>query len=88
MAELIDCIDFAADASLDHFAHSTQVAIEKIHLMVVDHEPSATVDARTPGAWRRDQAAGVTVVQFMRGHIELSDRKWRGRVIVQRQVDV
>ena len=51
MAELIDRIDFAADASLDHFAHSTQVAIEKIHMMssITSHPPPLTPAHQAPG---------------------------------------
>src|SRR5260370_23404364 len=87
MAKLINGVELTADASVDHFAHAAQVAIEKIHMTASDQEPSAAVHARAPGTRRRDQVVGVAIVQLARSRIELLDRKRRGPFVVQRQVD-
>src|SRR6266852_6917244 len=57
-------------------------------MTATDKEPSAAVDAWTPSTPRRDQTADVAVVQLAGGRIELLDREWRGRVVIQRQVGI
>jgi len=66
MPELIDRRGLTGEARVDRGTHRTQIAIEKIDVTVLDHQPAAAVDAGTPRAERSQQIFLMAIVELLR----------------------
>ncbi len=73
MTELIDGARPSLAALIDSLAHASEVAVEEIHVPVIDEQPAASVDALAPFTDAGDQTRSVAIVEIARSFIERAD---------------
>ena len=81
MPELVDAARAPGDAIFDRFAHGSNFTVEKIDVIALDLEPSATVHSGAPLAERSHQAVCMAIVEVLRSRSQ-SCRRERLRAVV------